>query len=259
MKKLLFILSIISLTCLIFLFNCQQPSGSSGGGGGGGDKKEKVVPFNPQLGSDANTIALWHCNENNGTNVADSSPLHNRVLAFAAAPNNPGWDATGLTGFGSCLSLKGGVDKTYASCTTDDTFTAISIEFWVKTTATWGFLIFTKRISVNLDGNDGKIQFQLDSVTGWNSVTSNNSINDGNWHFVVCTYDQIEMKVYIDGVQDVTIPNNNVIMNPEFYNLGGNSGGNGSPTCLIDEFRISNIARTSTEIANYYNNVIAHL
>src|SRR4030042_705075 len=99
MKKTLIFLSVVLLTNLIFLFNCQQPSSSSGGGGGG-DKKEKVVPFNPQLGSDANTIALWHCNENNGTNVADSSPFHNRDLAFAVVPNNPGWAASDLTGFG---------------------------------------------------------------------------------------------------------------------------------------------------------------
>ncbi len=255
MKKLLFFFSIISLTSLIFLFNCQQPSGSSGGG----DKKEVVEQFNPQLGSDANTITLWHCNENIGTNVADSSPIHNRSLTFAAAPNNPGWAASGLKGFGSCLSLKGGLDKTYASCTTNDTYTSISMEFWLKTTATWGFLLLTKRISVNLDGNDGKIVFQLDSATGWNSATSINSINDGNWHFIACTYDQIEMKVYIDGALNATVPNNKVIMNPEYYNLGGNDAGNGCPTCLIDEFRISSIARTSAEIANYYNNVINHL
>lgn len=254
MKKSLFFLSIISLTSLIFLFNCQQPSGSSGGG----DKKEEVVQFNPQLGSDANTITLWRCNENSGTNLADSSPIHNRSLTFAAAPNNPGWAASGLKGFGSCLSLKGGVDKTYASCTTDDTFTAISIEFWLKTTSNWGFLLFTKRISVNLDGG-GKMMFQLDSATGWNSVSSNNSINDGNWHFIVCTYDQIEMKVYIDGVLDGRTPNNFAILNPEYYNLGGNNAGNGSPACLIDEFRISSIARTSAEITNYYNNVIDNL
>jgi hypothetical protein len=49
----------------------------------------------------------------------------------------------------------------------------------------------------------GKIKYNIGSDDVWeNTLTSNQSINDGSWHLVTATYDQSQMRIYIDGLLD---------------------------------------------------------
>jgi len=83
--------------------------------------------------------------------------------------------------------------------------TPFSIAFWVKvynTPPSWARLV-GKGNSINRNygvwlRNNGQILFQIYSDGGFGNLYGPSTVNDGNWHHVVCVYDLATMKVYID-------------------------------------------------------------
>ena len=107
--------------------------------------------------------------------------------------------------------------------------------------------------------NDTTVEFGLDdsSATSHGVAWTISSITDTNWHYVAVTWDGTNAVLYIDGVsqgaQNMAFPLLN-LSNPLYMfdyppaDVPAPSFINGS----MDEWRISNIARSAAEISGYY-------
>ncbi|MFH1724602.1 MAG: LamG-like jellyroll fold domain-containing protein [Elusimicrobiota bacterium] len=85
--------------------------------------------------------------------------------------------------------------------------------------------------------------------------TEGADINDGNWHFVVGTYDGSNIRLYLDGVLYGAELSTRIVTHTSRLFIGGRGG---SPGCyfdgLLDEVAIFNRALTQEEIQAYYQN-----
>jgi uncharacterized repeat protein (TIGR02543 family) len=107
----------------------------------------------------------------------------------------------------SSLSFDGVDDRITIPHSAAFNFTnAITIEAWLNTTATRDQYISAKRedsFYLMMRAN-GQIGFWLNGVTtSWNYTST--SVNDGNWHHVAATYNGTVLKVYIDGVERLSV------------------------------------------------------
>lgn len=143
-----------------------------------------------------------------------------------------------------------------------------SIAFWVKLLegASNSGTIFCKRnlsagtgyqLKYTNGGADtGKITWVLKDFMEY-SLTSNGTINDGEWHFIVVTHASYgAMKIYIDNVLDNSRPTSNVfgIASTELFYIGNDaSEGAGNFSGYIDCFSVFNAILTDEEIAFLYN------
>ena len=101
----------------------------------------------------------------------------------------------------------------YIDCGNDAslTHTKITIKAWIKTlsaarqiivskfdanTGDWGYVF-------RVNETTGVVQWQLTDYSA-DTLTSNSAVNDGNWHEVTVTSDQINLQIFIDGVIDNT-------------------------------------------------------
>ena len=135
---------------------------------------------------------------------------------------------------------------------------AITLLAWIKTTSTGGNQILCKYddsfyFAVNGSTfNSGKIQMYLNNVSsGW---LTGGTVNDGNWHFVVGTYDGSTIKLYIDGSLSTSVSASGSIQ------TGSNPVEIGTRTAIsyyfngdIDEIGIWSRALSSTEVSELYN------
>lgn len=144
-----------------------------------------------------------------------------------------------------------------------------SIAFWIKTTSTAGIEVIINKsnnirttgwsIWMNSGGNPVMDIFSASSV-GLECDASSTSINDGNWHHVVCTYagDGLTIKIYVDGSAKTTANNgfssvgssilnsNNVMLG--IYPAGGGDSFGGQ----LDDLRIYDRILSSTDVNDIY-------
>ncbi len=135
---------------------------------------------------------------------------------------------------------------------------AFSFSCWINTTSTNYEGIYFKGNSVSLSDiyirrqNNGTVRFFINNVS--KNVTSSTTVNDGNWHHIMCVYvPSTSMTIYIDGSQDAqnttTIP---ASINNNYGNITIGSGGGQFFNGKIDEASIfntdqsANIATLST-------------
>ncbi|MCL4363988.1 LamG domain-containing protein, partial [Patescibacteria group bacterium] len=99
--------------------------------------------------------------------------------------------------------------------------------------------------------------YQSGSGSGYLQVTSTNTVNDGNWHYAACTLAGTTLNLYVDGIlaatSNTTTGSRNTTTTGNFeigkFNWSsGNVYWNGS----LDEVRVSNIARSATDIRQAY-------
>jgi len=95
---------------------------------------------------------------------------------------------------------------------------SFSISAWVKTTSTGTAKFIFQSFSSNTNvagfyfrkSAANKLYFVSGKNTGtvlgtdWQQITGSTSINDGEWHFVVATWDGSYFYLYLDGVSDAT-------------------------------------------------------
>ena len=167
---------------------------------------------------------------------------------------------------GQALSFDGVGD--YVGCGNNTSLNitqAITIEAWVKPS---GFLtnpdhstIATKALAyyfqINADGYLRVYQYGT-SPAGYHS--SNNPISLDVWQHVAYTYDGINVKMFINGVLDTTIPVTGTIQVSTMHlGIGMNLNGSGNPyggyhrqfQGEIDEVRIWDIALTADQLIRY--------
>ena len=131
----------------------------------------------------------------------------------------------------------------------------LTIEMWMKTSDGSEQYFTTKGndswyVAINGGGSGfGKVTFFLNGTSGgW--LTSTQTVNDGNWHHIACTYNGSNRQIYIDGVLSVSAATTgNISTGTSNIEIGSRtvSGGyyfNGQ----MDELRFWNIARSQSQI-----------
>lgn len=115
--------------------------------------------------------------------------------------------------FGNALTLDGSTDALAVTDAAAFKPTGpFSVGFWVKTTNAGTQAVFqSKSKNTNYAGffclvNAGKVLFQSGNNASalWSSVDGATSVNDGNWHYVICAYQSNFGRVYVDGVLDAS-------------------------------------------------------
>jgi len=110
-------------------------------------------------------------------------------------------------------------------------------------------------IEMKLRLNNGKVEFKLFDCCGGSQtiITSATSLTTSTWYYVAVTFNGSDARLYINGVLDSSSSTTFPI--PHIDNtiyVGGTDGATSQFLGIIDEFRISNIVLTDTEIADYY-------
>ncbi len=192
----------------------------------------------------------------------------NHPLGYQATlAGEPEWSTDGI--IDQCISLDGIDDYITTGYTGSTEQFARSSSFWIKssadtnqTIACWGENLPGKlwKIAINSNGNT------LVDLSG-STITSNITVNDGQWHLITITLPaKIEpvtsddIKVYIDSILDInaTYPEPCLINTAQAYNLSfGADTSTATATDLftgyIDDIRLYNIELTAENVESLYS------
>ena len=142
---------------------------------------------------------------------------------------------------------------------------AFTIEFWAATGATGNSFLGKDNDNGTLDyqiavGPGGGWNFRGQGISGFGiELDAPSFLGHNVYHHIAITYDGSTALMYIDGsvVSTDNTPGTPTLNDFDLV-IGGRSGGPNGPiqfwTGEVDEFRIWNVARTSTEINNNMNN-----
>lgn len=215
---------------------------------GGNNKVALFGEYNP----DSNTVALYHFDDPSGSVVADTSGNGNTGAATGTTI------VAGI--FGKARSFNDSDYVYIPNAVTLNPTNAITVEAWVNTANSADGAIVSKynhntflpsdqayHLTIG-GGSPGKIRWQIASGTNFSIVDGAIFVTDGNWHHIAGTYDGSTQKLYVDGILDAQKSFSGSLNEITFpLYLGATlSGGNRVAyfNGLIDEVRISNIART---------------
>jgi hypothetical protein len=199
---------------------------------------------------DANTVGLWHLNEidGNGPYIKDSSGYNNDGIPIGST-YIPDGQIGGARSFDA-------LNDEYVTIKDSPSLnpTAITLEAWIKPSLQERYGNFINkggnsgyRFRVNIDGT---LHFLDRGTTNLLNTTSTVPIN--KWTYAVATSDSTGTKIYINGVlaaSNTTAYGAPVTTTPLYI---GKFVEGESFTGLIDEVRISNIARSADEIRQAY-------
>ena len=231
---------------------------------------------------DSNTISLWRFNDATGSIAVDEMGRNNGTAIGASIAGGK---------FGSARYFNGVSDYiTVPDESSLKNLSQIAIESWIYPTgydlSCWtpdeaivekGFTMdnqlngYTLHMERNWDSSCAgassfdaiRFNFRFDGG-GRIAGTSTSWHAPNNWYYVVGTYDGSNVRIYVNGVlegvsesvtgiiSNTTAP---LYMNHHTWGFGGSGNQQSSQRMrgLIDEVRISNIARSAQEIANNYN------
>jgi len=198
------------------------------------------------------TRGLWHLNEGNGTAVNDSSgqsPANHGTLN----PNGGNWEAGR---YGSCYNFTGIDELVSVSDASSLNVTGeLTLEAWIKPDDVNGlqyviskWYAVTNQRSYALCIENGKVDFRFTPDGTWGSrvqVISTQTISTNVWTHIAGTYDGSTMKIFINGVQDIsmTATSLSVHSGSASVTIGGRLNNDYFDGC-IDEARILNISKT---------------
>ena len=170
--------------------------------------------------------------------------------------------------YGDCANFDG--DGDYVEIPSISSMNYVTISTWIKTTQTpadnaqlinrdGGYSGSTGRVWQFRMISTGKLEFIPFNTTGANGdAVSTISINDGNWHYIVSTWDGTTVRNYVDGAADGTgLLSGTLATNQTVILLGLATPawtGGSYFLGLLDEVMIFNTALTSTQILAIYNN-----
>jgi biopolymer transport protein ExbB len=221
---------------------------------------------------DANYIGVWHMSE-------DPSGGAPQITDWTAGTSN-GTSNGGMTGadlvtakIGDGIDFDGSNDYIGVGDVLIDGLTQITVEAWIRPT-----VLPVKASPSGHNSNEGAIIHKngaSDDNLGITVATGGTAfyIDDGSnntpvapavvvdaWTFVVGTWNNATMTIYQDGTSAATlggvngtfVNNNNEL---RFGGVHGTAGGNPHEfTGIIDEIKISNIARSADWVATEFNN-----
>ncbi len=200
-------------------------------------------------------VGYWKMDEAswNGTagEVIDSSGNGNHGVGVGATPV-PGKFANG-----------GGFDGSndYVSVTDSSSISPIgpiSLSAWLKpSTSIVSKALIVKEGSYRLVTNgSGYPLCQIHNGVAWQTAaTSTTVLTTGSWQQAVCSYDQTNIKVFVNGIQTGSFPLTTTIADTgNALEIGKDSGGTYSLySGIIDDLRIYNRALSPAEVQTLYN------
>jgi hypothetical protein len=217
---------------------------------------------------DANYAGVWHLSDNaSNTTVADSTGKVNTGTSTA----NTSSKATAAA-IGNGLNFNGTNDYVYSS----DSYanpTQVTLSAWVDTSSAAGHKVVgfessrTGNYSASYDrqiwiGTNGKAYAGYYG-TAIHTAVSTNTVNNGNWHYIVGVINDSGniVRIYVDGALNQST---NGGENPEnttgYFRMGSyklsdwTNGTDGFFAGIIDEVRVSTSIRSAGWIATEYNN-----
>ncbi|WP_455391552.1 LamG-like jellyroll fold domain-containing protein [[Eubacterium] cellulosolvens] len=213
---------------------------------------------------DPNTVARWHFEEPSGSTVYDETANDNDGTIYGGASR--------VTGkFGKCLSFDGSNDRIDVPDSTSLSITGqITISAWVNFSSLpssgRNYCIVKKRISASdsyqlFIRDDGKVRFTVDTGAVGTSITGTTALNDNNWRFIAGTWDQSNLKLYVDGISDATAVSLSGSMSNTadklamgYHTSASNPSSWNYYNGRLDDVWISKIARSALEIKSIYEN-----
>jgi hypothetical protein len=181
--------------------------------------------------------------------------------------------------FGNCLQVTG-PGSADAACRIANAVVPLNVQagsawtvaMWIKTTTqggTWAYqgdgawqpnnTTFAMVVNNGSTGNNGPAAGGVRYGQGWQQGTA--TVDDGNWHQIVFTWDGTTKVQYVDGVVDPWVANgwNNAPgAGNQFWIGGGGPGGEGDGQVglqgLVDEAYVFNIALTQSDVTQLFNN-----
>lgn len=203
---------------------------------------------------DEHTVAVWLFEEGSGKTVKDVSG-NGHDGEFAGSPK---WVKAK---FGTGLEFPGDAGGyVVVDSTKKLELETLTIEAWVKVekpTGKWQGIICKQQagctnrnygIWVHVDksvlhaqiGANGACAFSIDSTT---------DITDNKWHHIAFTFDGKIGRTYVDGELESEAPNAHTFQSADPITIGVPNLDNANGLLgIIDEARISNVARTAEEI-----------
>ena len=203
---------------------------------------------------DKHTVAVWLFEEGNGKTVKDASG-NGHDGNFKGSPK---WVKAK---FGTGLELPGDAGGyVVVDSTKKLELETLSIEAWVKveeSTGKWQGIVCKQQagctnrnygIWVHVDKSTLHAQIGANGACAF-SIDGTSVITDNRWHHLAFTYDGKMGRLYVDGKLENEAPNAQSFQSndpitigvPNLDNANGLKG-------IIDEIRISNVARTEKEI-----------
>ncbi len=204
---------------------------------------------------DANTLALWHFDSDNGDKIKDSSPnKFDGTVEGKSQFDDEGWKKDGAKGksfvFDGTTVINVGKVKKLVNPE------AITVEAWVFPDDLSGW----KLICCNWGGavvgawhfgvEAGTLKFHLTNKGGTTAFAGDGKLEVGKWQHVAGTYDGKSIKVYIDGKPagenkfDGELKDNDMDVV-----IGSKDSREFQWKGRIDEVRISNKAREPKELS----------
>jgi hypothetical protein len=212
---------------------------------------------------DSNYSGVWHMDDDlASTAVKDSTSLNNGINAA----NTNTKSSTGE--IASALSYNGSGDGTDLGTAVNyvTAGTPFTVELWANATSANGYPVFVELHDTG--GNNwelftsnqgGFTGVDFGSSTGWARGFTNVAAPTGSWHFWVVTYNGgtqstlANFSLYEDGVLK-TLGTPNSFGGHANHNYFGRDDAPNRLTGLLDEIRISKVARSTSWITADYNN-----
>jgi predicted GH43/DUF377 family glycosyl hydrolase/uncharacterized membrane protein len=233
-----------------------------------GDSKILINPFEV----DSNTVALWHFDEGAGNTAYDETTNNNdgTLGGDGVGSDLPTW-TNGR--FGNALGYDGADDYVLVSDTNDlsvDTTGKLTVEFWLKTRhdVTTRQFIITKGAQISSSAPwewaiwilNGNLQCSITDSVGNNIRRENVGVSPNSLYHCVVVFNgdtqNDEIDIYFNGVESSTINNQaSFTYSNTNSDLGigraYNSGSWRYYSGIVDEVRISNIARRPKSVVGY--------
>ena len=189
---------------------------------------------------------VWHLNQDLG-------------FAMDSSPNNLTATPTAITNATSAIIPGAAAFNGTSSTTAIDNAPAlnpntISVEAWIRTTATGTVAIFNKDQTTLATNrvwqfrlNAGKPEFIVFNATTNATAASADSINDNNFHHVCGTWDGSQIRMYVNGILKGSTPLSGTLRGGQSNKAFIGRGENAAPAFFpgsIDEVRLSPVARS---------------
>lgn len=190
---------------------------------------------------------VWHLAQD----FNDSSAYRNDGIAAGSPTNSSGviYDGDGFDG-NDYLNTGAGIPDCPANLTES---------VWVKMTDSGRRPILAKRHAGGypwptfmVDG--GKAIISVDDDGYRNDITSATSVNDDNWHYITGVKSGTTYSIYVDGLHESTEVDARAMVGTGNLHIGHHGSWNGWYSGMLDEVRVSDVARSSNWVWACYMN-----
>lgn len=201
-----------------------------------------LISFVSALSVDENTVALWNLDEGSGISVLDATGNENDGTIIGGAT----WTTDSVSEF--ALNFDGIDDYVSITKTSSlDVINEMTLEASVKRTSNADGMVFSRNGPYYLAVRNNVISGGVFAGSWWEELSGTTPLEQNVWYNLKLTYDGENLNLYVNDVLDASVPKTGQMMpwSQQGYIGYGEPGQNQYFTGIIDEVRISNIARTN--------------